>query len=101
MQITAFHLIAYMEQSIPLLSAHLGICISKHEADRSKEVTLAGPIMTNNHIVLGRKGFNDRLLLVTNLLSAATKIATRGKQSPFESLDDDLLDMHVDFLSAP
>lgn len=53
-----------MQKSLTLLSAHLGVCIAKHETDRGEEVTLAGTVAADYNIVLWGERFDDRLVLV-------------------------------------
>lgn len=45
--------------------AHLCIGIAENEPNGSEEITLAGSVAPDNDIVLGRKGFDSGLLLVT------------------------------------
>lgn len=53
-----------MQQSLTLLSAEMGVGIAEDEANGRKEVTLSRTIATDDDIVLGRKGLDDRLVLV-------------------------------------
>lgn len=82
------------------------IGITENEPNGREEVALPGTIATNDDIVLGREGFNDGLILVAKQCPTARQLlqfslfATRGcdiwDHSPFEALDDDLLDIHLD-----
>lgn len=53
-----------MKQSLSLLPAKVGIGIAQDEANGCKEVTLAGTIATDDHIVFWGEGLDDRLVLV-------------------------------------
>jgi hypothetical protein len=53
-----------VKQSLPLLPAKMGIGIAQDEANGCKEVTLAGTIATDDHIVFWGEGLDDRLVLV-------------------------------------
>lgn len=53
-----------MEKTLALFTAHLRVCIAEDKANRREEVTLSRSIAANDDVRLGRKGFNDRLVLV-------------------------------------
>lgn len=53
-----------MEETLALFTAHLRVCIAEDEANRREEVTLSRSIAADDDVSLGRKGLNDRLVLV-------------------------------------
>jgi hypothetical protein len=53
-----------MKESLSLLSAEVGVGIAEDETNGRKEITFSGTVAANDHIMLGRKRFNDRLILV-------------------------------------
>lgn len=53
-----------MKESLSLFSAHMSVGIAKDETDSSEEVAFPGSIATNNDIVLGREGLDNRLILI-------------------------------------
>ena len=55
---------AYVKKGLALFAPHLRIGIAQDESNGRKEIRLPRTIPTYNHIVLGREGFNDSLLLV-------------------------------------
>lgn len=54
----------YVKQSLTLLASHLSVCIAEDETNCGEEVTLARAIATDDNIVFGREGLDDRLVLV-------------------------------------
>lgn len=78
-----------------LFSTEMGVGIAQDETNGGKEITLAGPIATDDDIVLGRKRLNDRLVLVASQKSGDASLVSSGDNLPFEALDDDLLDVHI------
>lgn len=90
-----------MKKCLTLLSTEVGVGIAEDETNGREEVTFAGPIAADDDIVFGRKGLNDRLVLVAivgdvleeghpQCLALAVPVHV-----PLEALDDDLLDVHV------
>ena len=57
----------YMQERLALFSAHLGVGIAEHEADRSEEVALAGAITPHNNVVSWGKGLDHGLFFVATL----------------------------------
>lgn len=53
-----------MKKSLPLFSAHMGVGIAKDKADSGEEVAFPGSIATDDDIVLGREGLDNRLILI-------------------------------------
>jgi hypothetical protein len=53
-----------MQQSLSLLSSHLGVGIAEHKTDGGEEIALPGAVATNDNIVLGREGLDDGLVFV-------------------------------------
>jgi hypothetical protein len=94
-----------MQESLTLLSAEVGVGITKDESNGSKEVTFARTIAADDDIVFGGEWLNDRLVLVAKgrILS---EIARRTQYSfilanvPLKALDDDLLDIHRERIRA-
>lgn len=81
----------------------MSIGIAEHKPNGRKEVTLPGSIATNNHIMLGRKRLDHRLVLVAiqpPCLSVTTSpnlaLPLSVHDSPFKALDDNLFDIHLD-----
>ena len=77
------------------------IGIAEDKTDGREEITFAGTIATHDHIVLGRKRLNNRLILVTiDILAISNRTQKRSElatcDSPFEALDDNLLNVHLD-----
>ena len=77
------------------------IGIAEDETNGREEITFAGTIATHDHIVLGRKRLNNRLILVTiDILAISNRTQKRSElatcDSPFEALDDNLLNVHLD-----
>lgn len=67
-----------MQQSLTLLSAEVSVRIAQDEPNRSKEITLPRTIATNDNIVLGRKGLNDRLVLVAVVIRRLAIVPTES-----------------------
>jgi hypothetical protein len=67
-----------MQQSLTLLSPEVSVRIAQDEPNRSKEITLARTIATNDNIVLGRKGLNDRLVLVAVVIRRLAIVLTES-----------------------
>lgn len=81
------------------------ICIAEDETNGREEITFAGTIATHDHIVLGRKRLNNRLILVTiDILAISNRAQNRFElatcDSPFEALDDNLLNVHLEARDA-
>lgn len=53
-----------MQKGLSLLSPEVCVGIAEDETDGREEITFAGTIATNDHIVLGRKRLDDRLVLI-------------------------------------
>ena len=53
-----------MKKGLSFLSSHMGIGITEDETNCREEITFAGSIATNNHIVLMRKRLDHGLILV-------------------------------------
>lgn len=72
--------------------------IAEDETDGREEITFAGTIATNDHIVLGRKRLDDRLVLVAKRCSKSViaQIKKDNAHSPLEALDNNLLNVHLD-----
>lgn len=90
-----------MKKGLALFSAHVRICIAEDETNGREEITFAGTIATHNHIVLGRKRLNNRLILVAiDILAFSNRSQTIFElatcDSPFEALDNNLLNVHLD-----
>lgn len=84
-----------MKQSLSFLLAHLSVGIAKHEPNCRKKVTLARAIAPNDDIMLGRERLDDSLFTIAIELSV--KIHREGGHAqPFEALNNDLLDMHLE-----
>ena len=60
-----------MQESLPLLAAHLRVCIAEHEADGRKEITLPRAITTDNYIVLRGEWLDYGLFFVAKLIVSA------------------------------
>lgn len=58
-----------MKKSLSLLATHLCVCITQNETNGGEKVTLARTVTADDDIVLGREGFNDRLVLVAMMPS--------------------------------
>lgn len=91
-----------MKQSLSLLPAKMGIGIAQDEANGCKEVTLAGTIATDDHIVFRGEGLDDRLVLVAEdmkdlvaTFQVSPKARSEKSDIPFEALNDNLLDIHL------
>lgn len=90
-----------MKKCLALLSAEMSVGIAEDETNGREEVTLARPIAADDDIVFGRKGLNDRLVLVAIVENVLGKMHPRYPvlavpvHVPLEALDDDLLDVHV------
>ena len=93
-----------MKKRLSLLATHLRIGIAKNKPNRSKEITLAGPIATDDDVQFRREWFDDRLVLIAkkgfhHTISASLKFqflpGERSKCEPLEALDDYLLDVHL------
>ena len=82
-----------MQERTSLLATHLGIRIAKHKSYCGEKIALSRAIATHNDIVLGRKRFDNGLLLVAVQQSERRPSFLRG-DLPFEALDNDLLDVH-------
>ena len=67
-----------MQQSLTLLSAEVSVRIAQDEPNRSKEVTLARTIATDDNIVLGRKGLDDGLILVAVVIRRLAIVPTQS-----------------------
>ena len=74
------------------------IGIAEDETDGREEITFTGTIATNDHIVLGREGLDDRLVLVAERCSVSviTRIKKDNAHSPLKALDNNLLNVHLD-----
>ena len=70
-----------MEERLPVFAAELLVCIAQHETDSGEEIGFAGAIATDDDVVFGAEGLDDRLVFVG-----------------LEALDDDLFDVHVAML---
>ena len=57
-----------MQESLALFPPHLRIGIAKHEANRSEEITLAGPVTADNDIMFWGERLDDRLVFITAIL---------------------------------
>lgn len=86
---------AYVEESLALFAPHLGVGIAEDEANRGEEVTLARTVATDDDVVLGREGLNDRLVLVAAEQSARC-CGSLPTDAPLEALDNNLFDVHGD-----
>ena len=53
-----------MEERTSLLATHLRVRIAEHKSYCREEITLPGAVAPHNDIVLGRKWFDYRLLLI-------------------------------------
>ena len=89
-----------MKQGLSFLLSHLCVCITEDEPYGGKEVALPRSIVTNNDIVLWREGLHDRLVFVARI-NIRWADAPLIDDSPFEALDDNLLDVHGDRLPTP
>lgn len=80
----------------------MSVGIAEHKPNGRKEVTLPGPIATNNHVMFGRKRLDHRLVFVATQppCSSVTKLQYSCTVSvhslPFKALDDNLFDIHLD-----
>jgi len=74
------------------------IGIAEDKTDGREEITFAGTIATNDHIVFGREGLDDRLVLVAKGRSISVKAQTKkdNAHSPLKALDNNLLNVHLD-----
>lgn len=72
--------------------------IAEDETDGREEITFARTIATNDHIVLGRKRLDDRLVLVAKRrsISAIAQIRKDNAHSPLKALNNNLLNVHLD-----
>ena len=82
-----------MQERTSLLATHLGIRIAEHKSYGGEEITLSRAIATHNDVVLGRKRFDNGLLLVAVQQSGRRPSFLRP-DLPFEALNDYLLDIH-------
>ena len=53
-----------MEEGTSLLATHLCVRITEHKSDCGEEIALPRAVAPHDDIVLWRKGFDHRLLLV-------------------------------------
>ena len=76
---------AYVKKSLALFATHLRIGIAQDESNGRKEVRLPRTIPSYNHIVPGREGLDDSLLLVavdpTPLVTDNIKMWGRGEHT--------------------
>lgn len=83
-----------MQQGLPVLAAHGGVCIAKHEPDRREEIALARTIAPDDHIVSRRERINVSLTFITfDCQYVFRKLGVIGGL-PLETLDCNLLNMH-------
>lgn len=86
-----------MKKRVALLSTHLGVCVTQHEANRGEEIALARAIVSDDDIMLRGERLDDSLLFVAMTeFSILLASLTSGGHQPFEALNNHLLDEHGD-----
>lgn len=88
----------YVQKRAPLFSSHLSISIAEHKSDCRKEVAFPRAIAPDNHVVFRRERLDHGLLLVAGRRLAYSYSHSRIAQRlvPFEALNDDLFDVHLE-----